>query len=75
MTSGLIKINTGTRSIEQFHGDLEGDIIYDKEQNALWIASDRLKKFDILTKQPEHFYIRRRSIAGRFRNQFNCYGQ
>ncbi len=57
MSAGLIKINTGTRSAEQFHGDLEGDIIYDREKNVLWIASDRLKKFDILTKQLEHFYI------------------
>ena len=57
MTFGLIKINTMTRNVEQFHGDLEGDIIYDKDQNVLWIASDRLKKFDIRTKQLEHFYI------------------
>ena len=57
MTAGLIKINAGTRSAEQFHGDLEGDIIYDRGKNVLWIASDRLKKFDIQTKQLEHFYI------------------
>ena len=64
MTSGLIKINTGTMSVEHYHGDLEGDIIYDKEQNALWIASDRLKKFDILTKQLEHFYITEGVLPG-----------
>ncbi len=57
MTSGLIKINTATGSAEQFHGDLDGDIIYDRERNVLWIASDRLKKFDIVTKQLEHFFI------------------
>ncbi len=65
MTSGLIKINAGTtRSAEQFHGDLEGDIIYDRSRNVLWIASDRLKKFDILTKQLEHFYISEDVLRG-----------
>lgn len=54
---GLNKINIENRTIEHFHGDLTGDIIYDLELNVLWIASDRLKKFNAETKKIEHFYI------------------
>ena len=61
---GLNKINIETRSVEQFHGDLEGDIIYDKELKVLWIASDRLKKFNTETKKVEHFYINEEVLRG-----------
>jgi signal transduction histidine kinase/ligand-binding sensor domain-containing protein/AraC-like DNA-binding protein/AmiR/NasT family two-component response regulator len=54
---GLNKINIETRLIEHFHGDLTGDIIYDQELKVLWIASDRIKKFDTKTKKIEHFYV------------------
>jgi signal transduction histidine kinase/ligand-binding sensor domain-containing protein/AraC-like DNA-binding protein len=64
MTFGLNKINVKTGSVEQFHGDLAGDIIYDKDENALWIASDRLKKFSVETKKIEHFYIGENVLPG-----------
>ena len=54
---GLNKINIETRTIEHFHGDLTGDIIYDQELKVLWIVSDRLKKFDTETKTIEHYYV------------------
>jgi len=54
---GLNKLNIQTRSVEQFHGDLTGDIIYDQDLNTLWIASDRLKKFNVDSKKIEHFYV------------------
>jgi signal transduction histidine kinase/ligand-binding sensor domain-containing protein/DNA-binding response OmpR family regulator len=54
---GLNKINFEHRSIEHFLGDLAGDIVYDKELKVLWIASDRLKKFDTQTNKIEHFYV------------------
>ena len=54
---GLNKINIDTRSVEQFKGDLAGDILFDKELRVLWIVSDRLKKFNTETKKIEHFYI------------------
>ena len=54
---GLNKINFETRSVEHFHGDLAGNIFYDKALKVLWIASDRLKKLDIITKRIEHFYV------------------
>ncbi|MBP1669193.1 MAG: hybrid sensor histidine kinase/response regulator, partial [Bacteroidetes bacterium] len=53
---GLNKIDIDARTAEHFHGDLAGDIIYDQELDVLWIAADRLKKFDIKTKKIEHFY-------------------
>jgi signal transduction histidine kinase/ligand-binding sensor domain-containing protein/AraC-like DNA-binding protein len=63
-TFGLNKINAETCSSEQFHGDLAGDIIYDHDQNALWIASDRLKKFNTGTKKLEHFFISESVLPG-----------
>lgn len=54
---GLNKIDFERQSAEHFHGDLAGDIIYDHDLKVLWIASDRLKKFDTQTKKIEHFYI------------------
>ncbi|MBP1675403.1 MAG: hypothetical protein H6Q24_1541, partial [Bacteroidetes bacterium] len=64
LTFGLNKINTETGNIEQFHGDLAGDIIYDQDQKSLWIASDRLKKFNIETTKIEHFYINEAVLPG-----------
>lgn len=37
---GLNKINNETRSVEQFKGDLAGDIIYDQQMGILCIVSD-----------------------------------
>jgi len=54
---GLNKIDIDDRTVEHFHGDLAGDIIYDQELDVLWIAADRLKKFDTKTKKIEHFFI------------------
>ena len=59
---GLNKINITTRSVEQFHGDLAGDLIYDKELKVLWIASDRLTKFNTVTKKIDHYYIDESSV-------------
>ncbi len=61
---GLNKINIATRSVEQYHGDLTGDIIYDQDLKALWIASDRLKKFNTLTNKIEHFYLNEEVLYG-----------
>jgi len=61
---GLNKINIETRSAEQFHGDLAGEIIYDQHLKVLWIASDRLKKFNIETKRIEHFYLNNDVLNG-----------
>ena len=61
---GLNKINIETKSAEQFHGDLAGEIIYDQDLKVLWIASDRLKKFNIVTKKIEHFYINNDVLNG-----------
>jgi signal transduction histidine kinase/ligand-binding sensor domain-containing protein/AraC-like DNA-binding protein len=61
---GLNKINLEARSVEHFHGDLTGDIIYDQELEVLWIASDRLKKFDTETKKIDHFYINEEVLHG-----------
>ncbi len=35
-----------------------------RTRNALWIASDRLKKFDILNKQTGTFLHKRRVLPG-----------
>jgi signal transduction histidine kinase/ligand-binding sensor domain-containing protein/AraC-like DNA-binding protein len=64
MILGLNRIDIETRSVEQFHGDLAGDIIYDQDQKALWIASDRLKRFSTETKKIEHFYIDEAVLPG-----------
>jgi signal transduction histidine kinase/ligand-binding sensor domain-containing protein/DNA-binding response OmpR family regulator len=59
---GLNKINFEPRSVEHFHGDLAGDIVYDKDLKVLWIASDRLKKFDTQTNKIEHFYVNKEVV-------------
>ncbi len=61
---GLNKINVETRSVEQFKGDLAGDVIFDQELEVLWIVSDRLKKFNTETKRIEHFYINKEVLPG-----------
>jgi signal transduction histidine kinase/ligand-binding sensor domain-containing protein/DNA-binding response OmpR family regulator len=59
---GLNKINFETRSVDHFHGDLAGDIVYDKDLKVLWIASDRLKKFNTQTNKIEHFYVNKEVV-------------
>ncbi|HJZ41834.1 MAG TPA: two-component regulator propeller domain-containing protein [Bacteroidales bacterium] len=61
---GLNKINIDSRSVEQFHGDLAGDILYDQELKVLWIVSDRLKKFNTETNKIDHFYINEEILHG-----------
>lgn len=61
---GLNKINMETWSVEQFKGDLAGDIIFDQEMRVLWIISDRLIKFNTETKKIEHFYINEEVLRG-----------
>jgi len=50
--------------VEQFKGDLAGDIIFDQELGVLWIVSDRLKKFNTETKRIEHLYINKEVLPG-----------
>ena len=57
---GLNKISLEPRNAEHFHGDLTGDIIYDHDLNSLWIASDRLTRFDTRTNKIEYFYINKK---------------
>jgi signal transduction histidine kinase/ligand-binding sensor domain-containing protein/AraC-like DNA-binding protein/AmiR/NasT family two-component response regulator len=64
LSIGLNKINTENMDVEQFHGDLSGNMIYDEELKVLWIASDRLKKFNIETKKIEHYYIDDSVLSG-----------
>jgi len=61
---GLNKINIEKWSVEQFKGDLAGDVIFDQELGVLWIVSDRLKKFNTETKKIEHFYINEEVLPG-----------
>jgi len=61
---GLNKINVETRSVEQFKGDLAGDVIFDQELGVLWIVSDRINKFNTETKKIEHFYINEEVLPG-----------
>jgi signal transduction histidine kinase/ligand-binding sensor domain-containing protein/CheY-like chemotaxis protein/AraC-like DNA-binding protein len=61
---GLNKIHVETRSVEQFHGDLTGDIVFDPELKILWIASDHLKKFSTETKKLEHLYVNEEVLHG-----------
>ncbi|TRZ70832.1 MAG: hybrid sensor histidine kinase/response regulator [Bacteroidetes bacterium] len=61
---GLNKINSDTRIVEQFRGDFIGEIIYDRESKALWIASEGLQKFNTQTKRTEHFYINEKILPG-----------
>jgi len=54
---GLNKINILNKTVEPYFGDFKGQIVYDKKEHAIWIASDRLKKFSIKTHNLEFYDI------------------
>jgi signal transduction histidine kinase/ligand-binding sensor domain-containing protein/AraC-like DNA-binding protein len=63
---GLNKINILNKTVEPYFGDFKGQIVYDKEEHAIWIASDRLKKFKIKTHNLE-FYDINKSMSKEFK--------
>ncbi len=47
----LNKIDISNRTVERLYGNYKGQLIYDKDEHALWIADNALKKFNIKTRK------------------------
>jgi signal transduction histidine kinase/ligand-binding sensor domain-containing protein/DNA-binding response OmpR family regulator len=59
---GLNKIDISNMTVERYVGDFTGQILYDESEHALWIAADRLKKFNIQTKKLQYYDINFKSL-------------
>lgn len=55
--NGLNKINPVDFSVERYFGDYTGEILFDSQEQVLWIASNVLKKFNPRTKEIDYFQI------------------
>ena len=53
--AGLNRIDLNDFSFESYYGDLSGQLVFDESEHALWIAGDRLKKFDLKTKKLSYY--------------------
>ena len=52
---GLNRIRTPDLTFESFYGDFSGQLVFDEALSSLWIAGDRLKKFDQKTKKLSYY--------------------
>jgi signal transduction histidine kinase/DNA-binding response OmpR family regulator len=52
---GLNRIELADFSIESFYGDLSGQLVYDDAESALWIAADKLKRFDLKSRKLSYY--------------------
>ncbi len=55
--NGLNKINPLDFTVEHYFGDYSGEILFDHQEQVLWIASNVLKKFNPVTKEIDYFQI------------------
>ena len=60
--NGLNKIRISDFNVEHYFGDFAGEILYDKSEKILWIASNVLKKFNPATKQLDFYQIYLRGV-------------
>jgi ligand-binding sensor domain-containing protein len=61
--NGLNKISTSDFLAEHYIGDFTGEILYDKTEKVLWIASNILKKFNPATNQIDYYQISSKSTG------------
>ncbi len=52
---GLNRIDPEDLSFESYYGDFSGQLVYDRSEKALWIAGDRLKRFDLRSKSLDYY--------------------
>jgi signal transduction histidine kinase/ligand-binding sensor domain-containing protein/DNA-binding response OmpR family regulator len=55
--NGLNKINIEDFTVEHYYGNFSGELVYDKKENVLWIASNDLRKFNPKTRAIEYYQV------------------
>lgn len=52
---GLNRVDLKDFSFESYHGDFSGQLVFDKSESALWIAGDKLKRFDLKSSKLSYY--------------------
>ena len=54
-TAGLNRIDLNNFSFETYFGDFAGQLVFDAQESVLWIAGERLKKFNLRNRKLKYY--------------------